>query len=613
MQTQTAAFHGWLTEIQTSLATLVEIDFQAVLAEIETFAFPQTAEPLNLSDAFERFQTVVIPKLQALTTEDIYSVIPTSFLAEAATRSKTIVTAISELRQGTDQRGNFIGQSEALHTVLWGLPLAEAPPSAAEVAEVKRHSKELIADAKQTNTLIRQQLAKANALGITVDQIKETFADLSTALGEIEEVRKKQNEAAAEMEEKRLGLTTILTEAEEKLEKLLKEHRDSREAESQTWETEREAIAKQWSDGGIEARSDQARLLQEIKANADSSIATVVAQATANVTQLDADLKAQSGALLAEMQTSMTNAQTTSAQVAAKWEEIQALAIQIQTSRTNSGASEQALAELVAKGEAFQKTIRDSVSKSEEAVSNADKTSTRITKDAEDLVSKVELALANALGALKDNGNETIKTHIETLNSERQGRLDQLDEAQKLLDHLLTGAQGYKLSDSFTKRQKDIGRGAKHWRFATIAVSAGSAFGLLFVALWFSSPDYKVWLLRFSFAPFLAFAIGFCVNQYTKERRLEEEYAFKSNVSIALEAYRNLVGEVLAEQYTSENSKAHEDYAKFLITAITDVLKSPVALQPGRESLTRSGMKVTKEAKDMVKEVAGLVKTLKDL
>ena len=69
----------------------------------------------------------------------------------------------------------------------------------------------------------------------------------------------------------------------------------------------------------------------------------------------------------------------------------------------------------------------------------------------------------------------------------------------------------------------------------------------------------------------LFIAVGFCIVQYAKERRLEEEYAFKSNISISLIPYRELVQKIVR----AENPAEMEKYTNFIIDSIGRVFTSP--------------------------------------
>ena len=69
----------------------------------------------------------------------------------------------------------------------------------------------------------------------------------------------------------------------------------------------------------------------------------------------------------------------------------------------------------------------------------------------------------------------------------------------------------------------------------------------------------------------LIYAIAFCNLQYSRERKLEEEYAFKANISISLVPYKDLVATLVDKGTPSEVQK----YSTFIIDSISKVFTSP--------------------------------------
>ena len=77
--------------------------------------------------------------------------------------------------------------------------------------------------------------------------------------------------------------------------------------------------------------------------------------------------------------------------------------------------------------------------------------------------------------------------------------------------------------------------------------------------------------LKLSFSIPLIFAISFCTVQYSRERRLEEEYAFKSNISISLIPYQELVEKLVSK----DDKEQRKEYATFIMNTINKVFTSP--------------------------------------
>jgi hypothetical protein len=81
-----------------------------------------------------------------------------------------------------------------------------------------------------------------------------------------------------------------------------------------------------------------------------------------------------------------------------------------------------------------------------------------------------------------------------------------------------------------------------------------------------------LFFLKLSITLPLIYAIHFCSTEYSNERKLEEEYAFKGNISISLEPYRELVEKMIDKNNPTEAAK----YSDFVIDSIDKVFTSPM-------------------------------------
>ena len=89
-------------------------------------------------------------------------------------------------------------------------------------------------------------------------------------------------------------------------------------------------------------------------------------------------------------------------------------------------------------------------------------------------------------------------------------------------------------------------------------------------AQFYKANDFAFWV-KLSLTVPLGFAITFCTVQYSRERRLEEEYAFKSSVSVSLNPYRDLIHSMLEKDGTNDQKK----YTDFVIDSVTNVFTPP--------------------------------------
>jgi hypothetical protein len=103
----------------------------------------------------------------------------------------------------------------------------------------------------------------------------------------------------------------------------------------------------------------------------------------------------------------------------------------------------------------------------------------------------------------------------------------------------------------------------------------------------------------------LIYAIAFCNVQYSRERRLEEEYAFKSSISISLDPYRKLVEQLVDETSPTEKAK----YTAFVIDSVNRVFTSPTSvIFDDQSSDKNSAEKVIKAVGDIIEPLAKAIK-----
>ena len=104
-----------------------------------------------------------------------------------------------------------------------------------------------------------------------------------------------------------------------------------------------------------------------------------------------------------------------------------------------------------------------------------------------------------------------------------------------------------------------------------------SVFAGLLLGGYFAYEIGQVKIVNYAYLAKLAlslpviYAISFCSIQYGKERRLEEEYAFKASISVSLTPYQDLVDKLVDMKIPEERAK----YTEFIIDSITSIFSSP--------------------------------------
>ena len=258
-------------------------------------------------------------------------------------------------------------------------------------------------------------------------------------------------------------------------------------------------------------------------------------------------------------------------------------------------------------------------------------TATLIQKDAAELLASVkaaeQLRQQTAQAQLKSNADSfaAAATDIEnsykeqseatTLradaiidkNKEETMRLtNELDRLEGLIREKIQLATNYQLFHSFQTRQLAIAKGKNFWVWALAACVLVS----ICLSAWLITylPYVKVFnvafYLKLSISLPIIFAITFCSVQYSHERRLEEEYAFKSNISISLDPYRKLVADLIDSTNLEEKAK----YTTFIISSIEKVFTSPLASAADPIESTNAVEQILKALGGVVEPFAKLIK-----
>ncbi len=180
---------------------------------------------------------------------------------------------------------------------------------------------------------------------------------------------------------------------------------------------------------------------------------------------------------------------------------------------------------------------------------------------------------------------------VKSNRAETTALITRLGELEDQIKEQIQKATGYSLFHSFQTRKEALIKSKRVWAIALMVLVACS-IGLSLLVIYTTKDINSAFYLKLSMGLPLIYAISFCTIQYARERKLEEEYAFKSNVSISLVPYQELVKKLVDEK----NSAEREKYTAFIIESVNKVFTSPtdrVFEGGGRQkgSLTNKGMK----------------------
>jgi hypothetical protein len=174
----------------------------------------------------------------------------------------------------------------------------------------------------------------------------------------------------------------------------------------------------------------------------------------------------------------------------------------------------------------------------------------------------------NTILVTTETANSTIESHkkeTDSLIAKLVGLEDQIKEQ-------IQKATGFSLFHSFQTRQSMIKKSKMIWEFILLFLLVLS-MGITYYISTSTDQITIAFYLKLSMSIPLIYAITFVTLQYSKERRLEEEYAFKSNISISLVPYKELVEKMIDNQ----NPLERERYTMFILNSIGEIFTSPTS------------------------------------
>lgn len=165
---------------------------------------------------------------------------------------------------------------------------------------------------------------------------------------------------------------------------------------------------------------------------------------------------------------------------------------------------------------------------------------------------------------------ENAEKAIEVNKAETETLISNLKKLEDQIKVQIQKATGFSLFHSFQTRQEALATSKRLWVIALVVLVLASIGLTMFVIR--TTTDINVaFYLKLAMSLPIIYAIAFCTVQYSRERRLEEEYAFKSNISISLIPYQELVAKLI----NTENPPEVEKYAAFIIESVNKVFTPP--------------------------------------
>ena len=200
-----------------------------------------------------------------------------------------------------------------------------------------------------------------------------------------------------------------------------------------------------------------------------------------------------------------------------------------------------------------------------------------------------------------DSAAATVSNNTTQTNTLITNLADLEDQIKKQIQK----ATGFSLFHSFQTRQESISKSKNFWVKVLAGLLVATA-GLTYYLVNTITGIDTAFFLKLSLSIPLIFAISFCTVQYSRERRLEEEYAFKSNISISLVPYQELVEKLVSIDQPEERQR----YATFIMDSITKVFTSPTE-EIFKEKSKGKGLGDVKTVKQITELIEAVSKGLK--
>lgn len=167
-----------------------------------------------------------------------------------------------------------------------------------------------------------------------------------------------------------------------------------------------------------------------------------------------------------------------------------------------------------------------------------------------------------------------INKHLEDCQDKTDKAFKKNDDLTAQIKEQLQKATGISLFHTFQKRKEDLEKTQKGWLLGVIV----SILTLIGISIWVMLSLQTIptntpidWfndvILKFTLSSPAIYMLCFFTDRYAKTRRLVEEYAFKSTISLALKPYFDLIKGLDGDEEEKDKN--------FLIAVIGNIFTTP--------------------------------------
>jgi chromosome segregation ATPase len=548
----------FLSRIWSISTTLTEEAVAAALKKCKEAGFDQDRGLVPLRESFVNLLSARGVLEDVIEKQKLVQ-LPITIQKELLSNLQTISKSLQGLSDGTDEVVNLTNSIELLNTSIWKYGLHNL-------------SDEVLGYQKKLNQIKNQEL-----------QLSKAIAELETA----QQAAAKATLAASEVEQKKAEALAALEQVKQ-----------SNAAST--------ALAEQIKETGGKTSALHSTIQQQEKQSGEltSSIKT----ANNELTAIDASIRKFYG----EVEEYRRKINQTGEDAASLIRTSEAAVKKLVDGATeNIGAAVESLHETERSvTEKLTNEVNSNALETKEALSKlSSETQTATSNFQAEIETKLEATLEQVgtassklhadaqakLGELETKLNQRSSETIETNQKKTEVLIDELAKLKDQIREQIQQATGFQLFGAFQSRQNEIAKSKNRWVWAIAAlvvISAGVTIWIAHEAQYYSVNSFAFWV-KLSLTVPLGFALTFCTVQYSRERRLEEEYAFKSSISVSLNPYRELIQSIV-ERGGTDLSK----YTDFVIDSVRNVFTPPtdkVFEREKKSGLTEKTLKQTAE------------------
>jgi len=217
---------------------------------------------------------------------------------------------------------------------------------------------------------------------------------------------------------------------------------------------------------------------------------------------------------------------------------------------------------------------------------------------------------------------ETLKestTEQQNLTEEVKSTVDALktktDEIHNLSLQQLGTISNEKLSNSFDKVKDDLKKDNEKWFKWLVGTSIALLLAVVGVVVWQVAKGDTIFeisfLVKLALTSPIIFFEFFVNREYSRSKRLIEEYEFKASIARSLEAYKEIIENLFADQPGDEYKKKLD----FILESIGQLYSSPMKNikdnETGSDKFDKKIMPIVSDIKDMVSDITGVVPKIK--